>query len=125
MQKVVLVVEDNEDNLLIVATILRHYGYTVQTAPDGEVALDAARESLPDLILLDISLPRVDGWEVARQLKSDDRTKAIPIIAFTAHVYQADRARAESLGFTGFLTKPIEPMRILDEVRRNIGVAAR
>lgn len=124
MGKLVLVVEDNEDNLLIVATILRYHGYTVMTAPDGEIAIDAAREATPDLILLDISLPKINGWEVARILKEDVRTARIPIVAFTAHVYQADRDRADQLGFSGFLNKPVEPTRILDEVRRNIGPAS-
>jgi CheY-like chemotaxis protein len=124
LPKVVLVVEDNEDNLLIVATILRHHGYTVLTAPNGEVAVEVARRNLPELVLLDISLPKMDGWEVARVLKSDAPTCAIPIVAFTANVYQSDRDKAAQLGFSGFLTKPIEPLRILDEVKRNIGVVA-
>ncbi|HEX6559049.1 MAG TPA: response regulator [Longimicrobiales bacterium] len=118
-----LVVEDNEDNLLIVATILRHFGYDVLTAADGEAALDTARTQLPDLILLDISLPKLDGWQVARALKADARTQAMPIIAFTAHAYQADRTRATDEGFVGFLTKPVEPLRIVDEVRRIVGPA--
>jgi CheY-like chemotaxis protein len=119
--KVVLVVEDNEDNLHIVATVLRHFGYVVLTAIDGEAALDVVRTQIPDLVLLDISLPRMDGWEVARTLQEDARTKAVPIIAFTAHAYEADRSRAEKEGFSGFLTKPIEPLRIVEEVRRVLG----
>ena len=121
MGKVVLVVEDNEDNLLIVATILRHYGYQVLTASDGEAALTVARAGMPQLILLDISLPKLDGWQVAVILKSDAATVDIPIIAFPAHAYHAERMRAFEQGFAGFLTKPVEPLRILDEVRRNIG----
>ncbi|HUP90141.1 MAG TPA: response regulator [Longimicrobiales bacterium] len=121
MGKAVLVVEDNEDNLIIVATILRHHGYEILTAPDGEAALDVARIGQPDLVLLDISLPKIDGWEVARVLKSDVDTSSIPIIAFTAHVFQSDRMRAAQQGFVGFLTKPVEPTRILEEVRRTIG----
>lgn len=121
MAKVVLVVEDNEDNLLIVATILRHYGFDVLEAPDGETALETVGVSLPDLVLLDISLPKMDGWQVAAHLKADPRSADIPIIAFTAHAYQADRTRATEHGFVGFLTKPVEPLRIVDEVRRVIG----
>lgn len=121
MAKVVLVVEDNEDNLLIVATILRHYGYQVLQAADGETGLEVAAASKPDLVLLDISLPKMDGWQVAAELKSHAHSENIPIIAFTAHAYQADRTRATEEGFVGFLTKPIEPLRIIEEVKRIIG----
>ena len=123
MGKAVLVVEDNEDNLLIVATILKYYDYEVLTAADGESAIDIASQSRPNLILLDISLPRMDGWDVARVLKSNEALATIPLIAFTAHAYDADRELASKLGFAGFLTKPVEPLRILDEVRRVIGSA--
>ena len=121
MALVVLVVEDNEDNLLIVATILRHYGYEVITAGDGEAALEAVAHTRPHLVLLDISLPVLDGWDVAHFMKSNPDTAGIPIGALTAHAYAADRAKAEQLGFSGFLTKPIDPLRIVNEVRQHIG----
>ena len=121
MSKTVLVVEDHADNLLIVATILRHYGYDVLTAEDGEVAISVASRELPDVVLLDISIPKIDGWDVARTLKRDTSTADIPLIAFTAHVYDADRARATDEGFVGFLPKPVEPTRIVQEISRLIG----
>jgi two-component system, cell cycle response regulator DivK len=121
VSKTVLVVEDHADNLLIVATILRHYGYDVLTAEDGEVAISVASRELPDLVLLDISIPKIDGWDVARTLKRETSTADIPLIAFTAHVYDADRARATDEGFVGFLTKPVEPTRIVQEISRFIG----
>jgi two-component system, cell cycle response regulator DivK len=121
VSKTVLVVEDHADNLLIVATILRHYGYDVLTAEDGEVAISVAARELPDVVLLDISIPKIDGWDVARTLKQDSSTADIPLIAFTAHVYDADRARATDEGFVGFLTKPVEPTRIVQEISRLIG----
>jgi len=121
VSKTVLVVEDHEDNLLIVATILRHYGYKVLTAADGEVAISVASRELPDLVLLDISIPKIDGWDVARTLKGRTSTADIPLIAFTAHVYDADRARASDEGFVGFLPKPVEPTRIVQEITRLIG----
>jgi two-component system, cell cycle response regulator DivK len=121
VSKTVLVVEDHADNLLIVATILRHYGYDVLTAEDGEVAISVAARELPDVVLLDISIPKIDGWDVARTLKRDSSTADIPLIAFTAHVYDADRARATDEGFVGFLTKPVEPTRIVQEISRLIG----
>lgn len=119
--KTVLVVEDHEDNLVIVATILRHHGFDVLTAVDGEAALSMASAHLPDLILLDISIPKINGWDVARELKKTQPTAGIPIVAFTAHVYELDRVRAGEEGFVGFLAKPIEPRLVVEEITRCIG----
>ena len=116
-----LLVEDNEDNRIIYSTVLRHIGYTVIEATDGIQAIALARSELPDLILMDISIPEVDGWEATRILRQDPATKDIPIIALTAHALADDRERAQSVGFTSYLAKPIEPRAVVAEVQRFLG----
>lgn len=122
-RKTVLLVEDNEDNLIIYTTILRFGGYRVVQARDGRAALEAARTVAPDLILMDVSIPYVDGLEVTRRLKSDPATRRIPIIALTAHALPSDRDRALEAGCDGYISKPAEPRAILAAVRRQVGEA--
>jgi CheY-like chemotaxis protein len=119
-----LLVEDNEDNRIIYSTVLRHLGYTVVEAVDGAQAIATARTLLPDLILMDISIPEVDGWEATRILRQDPATRAIPIIALTAHALADDRDRAQAIGFTAYLAKPVEPRAVVAEVQRWIGRGA-
>jgi CheY-like chemotaxis protein len=119
-----LLVEDNEDNRIIYSTVLRHIGYTVIEALDGVQAIALARSELPDLILMDISIPEVDGWEATRILRADPATRDIPIIALTAHALADDRERATAVGFTSYLAKPVEPRAVAAEVRRWIGGGA-
>lgn len=114
----VLLVEDNEENREIYATILRHHGYGVLEVEDGREALRLAEEERPDLILLDISIPGLDGWRVAERLKEDDATREIPVIALTAHALPEDYARARELGCDAYLSKPVRPQRVVEEVRR-------
>jgi two-component system, cell cycle response regulator DivK len=116
-----LLVEDNEDNRIIYCTVLRHLGYEVIEAQDGVEAVELARTVSPDLILMDISIPRLDGWEATRILRGDPRTHAIPIIALTAHALADDRERASQVGFSAYLAKPIEPRMVVAEIRRWIG----
>jgi CheY-like chemotaxis protein len=116
-----LLVEDNEDNRIIYSTVLRHVGYNVVEAFDGTQAIELARSVLPDLILMDISIPGVNGWEATRILRNDPATCTIPIIALTAHALADDRVRATEVGFTAYLAKPIEPRAVLAEVRRWLG----
>ena len=118
MSRTILLVEDNTDNRIIYRRALEHFGYAVLEALDGEEAIRIARESLPDLILMDISIPRVSGWEVTRILLSEDATRQIPIIALTAHALPQDRARGAEVGFARYLTKPIEPRRVIEEIER-------
>lgn len=113
-----LLVEDNEDNRIIYSTVLRHTGFQVVEAHDGEEAVALARSVLPDLILMDISIPKIDGWEATRILRSDPATRDIPIIALTAHALADDRERAATGGFTSYLAKPVEPRAVVAEVRR-------
>jgi two-component system, cell cycle response regulator DivK len=116
-----LLVEDNEDNRIIYSTLLRHLGYQVSEARDGLQAIALARSEHPDLILMDISIPEMNGWEVTRVLREDPATRAIPIVALTAHALPDDRERAEEVGFTSYLAKPVEPRAVAAEVRRWIG----
>jgi CheY-like chemotaxis protein len=124
-QKKVLLVEDNEDNLVVYRTILEHVGYMVIEARDGEEGLSRARSSLPDIILMDISIPKMDGWEATERLKADAETARIPIIALTAHALEEDRVKAARAGCDGYLAKPVEPRRVVQEVERFIGPATR
>ncbi len=119
--KTVLLIEDNEDNRIVYSTLLRHYGYRCVEAVDGREGADAAQADPPDLILCDISLPGIDGYEVARTLKANEATKRIPVLALTAHALPDDRENAMRAGFDGYLAKPIEPLRVLAEVRRILG----
>ena len=117
-RKTVLLVEDNEDNLVVYRTILEHVGYRVVEARDGEEGVARARQERPDLILMDISIPKIDGWEATQRLKADPETDAIPIIALTAHALEEDRQKALHAGCDGYLAKPVEPRRVVQEVER-------
>lgn len=110
----VLLVEDNEMNRDMLSRRLERRGYDVVLAEDGDQGLQRAADTRPDLILLDMSLPGVDGWEVARRLKADPATAAISIIALTAHTMAGDRERALQAGCDDYDTKPIELPRLLD-----------
>ena len=120
-RQTLLLVEDNEDNRIIYSTLLRHLGYEVVEAYDGLQAVELARTRHPDLILMDISIPQMDGWEATRVLRSDPSTHAIPIVALTAHALDDDRERAAQVGFSSYLAKPVEPRAVVAEVRRWIG----
>lgn len=120
-KKIVLLVEDNEDNLVVYRTILEHVGYIVVEARDGEEGVSRAHSENPDIILMDISIPKIDGWEATIRLKGDDATSSIPIIALTAHALEEDRARAMRAGCDGYLAKPVEPRRVVQEVEKFIG----
>lgn len=117
----ILLVEDHEDNRNIYRTILTHFGYQVLEAPDGREGIRLAREHQPDLILMDIAIPFIDGWEATRVLKADTNTMAIPVIALTAHARAEDRQQAARAGCDGYLAKPAEPRRVIAEVQRFLG----
>ncbi len=112
----VLYVEDNDDNVYMLRNRLGRRGFKVLVAGDGQAGVAAAREHLPDLILLDLGLPVLDGWEVARLLKGDERTRAIPIIALSAHAMEGDRTRALAAGCDDYDTKPVDLGRLLGKV---------
>ena len=113
----ILIVEDNEMNRDMLSRRLERRGYEVILAMDGRRGLAAARSESPDLILMDMSLPEIDGWEVARRLKSDDTTRSIPVIALTAHAMTSDRQRALEAGCDDYDTKPVEFERLLTKIQ--------
>jgi two-component system cell cycle response regulator DivK len=117
MPKKVLIVEDNEDNRELVVKVLRNKGYEMVQAADGEEALEKAVAERPDLILLDISLPKLDGYEVAKRLKSMEEFQEIPIIAFTAHAMKGDREKVIVAGFEGYISKPVNVRELPEQVR--------
>jgi len=120
-KKTVLLVEDNEDNRIIYATALRYAGYDVLEAVTGTEGVYEARTHLPDLVLMEISVPELDGWEATAILKADPTTKHIPIVAVTAHALPGDRERSMQAGCDGYLAKPIPPATLLAEVDRRFG----
>ena len=117
----ILLVEDNELNRDMLSRRLQRRGFHVIHALDGFAALDEARAQQPDLILLDMSLPGLDGWEAARQLKSADATRPIPIIALTAHAMAGDEAKARTAGCDDFDTKPVEFTRLMQKIETWLG----
>lgn len=120
--KRVLIVEDNFDNRTIYSVLLQHAGYVVIQAPDGEEGVRLARSERPDVILMDLSMPVLDGWEALERLKAEPSTADIPVFALSAHVlFEGDFEHALKAGFTGYFTKPVEPKRVLEELRLRIG----
>ena len=112
----ILLVEDNAMNRDLLTRRLTKRGFTVTAAVDGAEGLERAHRDAPEVILMDLSLPAVDGWEVARRLKSDPVTRAIPIIALTAHAMAGDRERALVAGCDDFDTKPVDLERLLGKI---------
>ncbi len=116
----ILVIEDNVDNYQLVRFILEQYGYETFLAVSGLEGVEAARIQSPDLILLDLALPEMDGWEVAQRLKADPRTAPIPLVALTARTLPVDRQRALEAGCADFITKPIDIGALLRIVERQL-----
>jgi CheY-like chemotaxis protein len=112
----ILLTEDNEMNRDMLSRRLERRGYQVVIAVDGEQGVTMAHSAAPDLILMDMSLPVLNGWEAARQLKAALETRAIPIIALTAHAMRGDREKAIEAGCDDFDTKPIELPRLLEKI---------
>jgi len=120
----VLLVEDNEHNRRIFAGVLTHFGFSVQEAEDGEEALTLVLRDPPDLVLVDLSLPVMDGWTLAGRLKQDPSLKHIPVVALTAHAMAGDRELALDAGCDEYLTKPISPKAVVAAVRRILDARA-
>jgi two-component system, cell cycle response regulator DivK len=112
----ILIVEDNELNLDMLVRRLARKGYEVVSAVDGEQGLSMATTEQPDLILMDMSLPGMDGWEATRQIKADPVTQLIPVIALTAHAMVGDREKALRAGCDDYDTKPVEFQRLLEKM---------
>lgn len=124
MKKKILVVEDDFDNRRIVAKVLAVEGYRVVEATDGLEALSQVRAERPDLILMDLALPNLDGWEATRRLKKDPQTHGIPVVALTAVAMRGDEERARAAGCDDYLSKPARPAAIRAMVKKHIGEAA-
>ena len=117
----ILLVEDNEMNRDMLSRRLIKRGFEVAIAVDGQQGLDMAGSENPDLILLDMSLPVMDGWDVARNLKSDNELQNIPVIALTAHAMSGDREKALEAGCDEYDTKPVEFKRLLEKINEQLG----
>jgi two-component system cell cycle response regulator DivK len=117
----ILLVEDNEMNRDMLSRRLQRRGYEVLIAVDGQLGVELAQTELPDLILMDMSLPIIDGWEATRTLKAATTTKDIPVIALTAHAMSTDRDRAIEAGCDDYDTKPIELPRLLSKMETLLG----
>jgi two-component system cell cycle response regulator DivK len=116
----VLLVEDNQRNLKLARDVLEFDGFTVQAATTGEDAVTEATRTLPDIILMDLQLPGIDGHTALSLLRSDPRTAGIPVVALTAFAMAADRVRALEAGFDGYLEKPISVREFPSQVRRHL-----
>lgn len=113
----ILYVEDNEDNIYVVKNRFARAGLTVVVATDGEQGVMMAESEQPDLILMDLGLPVLDGWEATRRVKAHAATRHIPVIALSAHAMTGDREKALAAGCDDFDTKPVEIKRLLEKVR--------
>ena len=113
----ILYVEDNDDNVYMLRGRLTRAGFTVVVAGDGEQGVAMAASEAPALILMDLSLPVLDGWEATRRLKAAAETRSIPVIALSAHAMEGERARALAAGCDDFDTKPIDFPRLLNKIR--------
>ena len=119
----ILLVEDNEMNRDMLSRRLERRGYEIAIAVDGREGVDMAGAEKPDLILMDMSLPVMDGWEATRQIKAQDSLKHIPIIALTAHAMASDEQQAREAGCDDFDTKPIELKRLLGKIESQLGTS--
>jgi CheY-like chemotaxis protein len=112
----ILLIEDNEMNRDMLSRRLIRNGFEVSMAIDGQQGVDMAMSQLPDLILMDMSLPVIDGWEATRRIKANDATRRIPVIALTAHAMAGDREKAVEAGCDDYDTKPVEITRLLGKI---------
>lgn len=121
MSHKILVADDEKDNRVIARETLESAGYQVVEAETGPQVLERAAADRPDLILLDLSMPEQDGWQTARRLKADPQTRAIVVVAFTAHAMLGDDKKALNAGCDGYLSKPCTPREILKKVAEHLG----
>ena len=114
----ILLVEDDAETRFAYRSLLEHAGWKVHEAADGEQALRMVDSALPRVAVIDISIPGVDGWEMTRRLKLDERTRDVPVLLVTGHALDEDRQRARDLGCAGYLVKPVLPSQFVEEVER-------
>ena len=116
----VLIVEDNEMNRDMLTRRLERKGYAVHSAVDGPTGIEAARELTPDVILMDVALGAMDGWEATLILQADERTRHIPVIALTAHALESDRRRSMEVGCVDFETKPVSLNDLVEKIEKHL-----
>lgn len=121
MGKRILIVEDNPQNRYLVSFLLEQQGYELSIAEDGAQALEMLEDDAPDLILMDMQLPKIDGYEATRRIKADERLRDIPLVALTAHSMRRDEQRAIDAGCDEFVTKPVDADGLLALVGRLLG----
>lgn len=121
MSKRILVIEDTEDNRQILRDLLTTAGYEVLEATDGEMGLAMAAQHKPDLVLMDIQLPQIDGYEATRRIKADPALKHIPVVAVTSYALSGDEEKTRAAGCDGYIAKPFSPRQLLGKVRELIG----
>ena len=119
----VLLVEDTLDTLEAFSHFLRGAGFRVETATDGRQAVDKTRALLPDVVVMDLALPELDGWEATHRIKSDPLTRHVPVVAFTGHAFQQSKESARQAGCDAFLIKPLDPAQLVAEIRRVVELA--
>lgn len=119
--KTILVVEDNPDNMTLIVDVLTSLDYTVLQAGDGELGVEIAQVEKPDLILMDLSLPRMDGWTATRLIKADPAIQKIPVIALTAHAMIGDREKAMEAGCDDYLSKPLNLPELAGKLTHFLG----
>lgn len=120
MNTIVLVIEDNEQNLYLMRFLLEKNGFTVVEATDGLKGVEMAKETKPHLILLDIQLPRMDGYTVAREIRKNDELSDTPIVAVTSYAMVGDRERILAAGADGYIEKPIDPEIFVEQIKKHI-----
>jgi len=120
MNPVVLVIEDNEQNLYLMRFLLEKYGFTVEETKDGEKGLEKAKALKPHLILLDIQLPKMDGYAVARELRKNNELANTAIVAVTSYAMVGDRERILAAGADGYIEKPIDPEKFIEQIKELI-----
>ena len=118
----ILYVEDNEDNVYMLSRRLKRKGFDIVIAVDGEQGVEMASTEKPDLILMDLSLPKMDGWTATKHIKSNDELKSIPIIALSAHAMEEHKQRALDSGCNDYDTKPVDINRLLSKISEQLGI---
>lgn len=120
----ILIADDYDDNRELLRLVLGADGYEIREARDGRECVEAAHERIPDLALIDLSMPRLDGWGALRELRADERTRGVPCVAITAFASDEDRQRALDAGFDAYLAKPYRARDLLELVQRLLGARA-
>ena len=118
----ILYVEDNEDNVYMLSRRLKRKGFEIVIAVDGEQGVEMASSEKPDLILMDLSLPKMDGWTATKHIKSNEKLQSIPIIALSAHAMEEHKQRALDSGCNDYDTKPVDIERLLEKINKQLGL---